>query len=160
MQFRTIFIYGLLVLFVLLIVVRMWLVNGPETGPTSDIPVNVAPTPLKADEDRVIELQATESWRLVGKGPMRFRAAGTVDLGGGLRTVPNDKQRPGDVNVIAPDLPYGTLLAKIGETGKPFKIGIIGQIAANDVIYLAINDSDRSDNSGFYTITLTGGTKY
>jgi len=160
MQLRTIFIYGLVVLAVFLIIVRMWLVNGPDQQAASDMPVNLQPTPLNVDENRVIELQANETWRLVGKGPLRFRASGTVDLGNGLHTVPNDKQRPGDSKALAPDLPYGTLIAKVGENGLPFKIGNIAQIAASDVIYLAVNDADRSDNSGFYTVTLTGGTKY
>jgi hypothetical protein len=160
MQFRTIFIYGLFVLAVFLIVVRLWLVNGPDVNQTDDRSLIFQPTPLDVDEKRVIELQATESWRLVGKGPMRILATGTVELGSGRTTTPNDTKRAGDANATAPDLPYGTLLAKIGENGKPFKIGISGQIAAKAVIYLTINDSDRSDNSGFYTITLTGGTKY
>jgi len=52
------------------------------------------------------------------------------------------------------------LLARIGENGKPFKVGVRAQIAAKENIYLAINDGDRSDNSGSYIVTLTGGNKY
>jgi len=159
MQFRTIFIYGLIVLAILLFVVKMWLVNGPE--PASNT-ANSRPeaTVIPNDEEQVIELNANENWRLVGKGPMRIKSTGTVDLGNGLKTVPNDEQRKGDSNALAPDLPYGTLVARIGENGKPFKIGIRGQIAAKENVYLAINDSDRSDNSGAYIVTLTGGNKY
>jgi hypothetical protein len=159
MQIRTIFIYGLFVLAVALIGIRLWLVNGPEAQQTSSV-VSTAPTPLASDEQRIIELQANENWRLIGKGPIRIRASGTADLGGGLKTAPNDEQKPGDETALAPDLPYGTLVARIGENGKPFKIGISGQINAREPVYLAINDGDRSDNSGFYTVTLTGGTKY
>jgi hypothetical protein len=159
MQIRTIFLYGLVVLAFFLFALRMWLVNGPET-PNETETVTAQPTPLDTDEVRVIELNASETWKLVGKGPLRITATGTVDLGNGLRTVANDEKRKGDASTTAPDLPYGTLVARLGENGKPFKIGIRGQIAAKDNIYLAINDGDRSDNSGSYVVTLMGGTKY
>ena len=159
MQIRTIFLYGLVVLAFFLFAVRMWLVNGPKTADEPEI-AKAQPTALPTDEVRVIELNANEPWKLVGIGPLRITATGTVDLGNGLRTVPNDEKRKGDASTTAPDLPYGTLVAKVGENGKPFKIGIRGQIAAKDNIYLAINDGDRSDNSGSYVVTLMGGTKY
>ena len=159
MQIRTIFLYGLVLLAFFLFAVRMWIVNGPETADESQI-TKAQPTPLDTDEVRVIELNASEPWKLVGKGPLRITATGTVDLGRGLHTVPNDEKRKGDGSTSAPDLPYGTLIARVGENGKPFKIGIRGQIAAKDNIYLAVNDGDRSDNSGSYVVTLMGGTKY
>lgn len=159
MQIRTIFLYGLVALAFFLFAVRMWLVNGPET-PNETETVSVQPTPLGPDEVRVIELNAGETWKLIGKGPLRITATGTVDLGNGLRTAPNDEKRKGDAGTIAPDLPYGTLVARVGESGRPFKIGIRGQINAKDNIYLAVNDGDRSDNSGSYIVTLMGGTKY
>jgi len=159
MQVRTIFTYGLIVLAVFLFAIKMWLVNGPDTG-TAAPSFHHEPSPIPIDEERVVEISASESWQLVGKGPVRIKSAGKVDLGKGLQTNPNDEKRPGDLNALAPDLPYGTLLARIGENGKPFKVGVRAQIAAKENIYLAINDGDRSDNSGSYIVTLTGGNKY
>ena len=100
MQIRTIFLFGLVVLAFFLFAVRMWLVNGPKTGDEAEV-VKAEPTPLPTDEVRVIELSASEPWKLVGKGPLRITATGTVDLGKGLRTNPNDEKRKGDPSTTA-----------------------------------------------------------
>jgi hypothetical protein len=155
---KTIFIYGLAVLAVGLFVVRMWLVNGPEPEPPPPQPVYEKP--LEQDAEHVIEISANKAgWQPIGRGPMRITAQGKVSLGD-LETTPDDKQKKGDEKALVPKLNYGQLACRIGENGQPFYIGRRGQIASKEIVYLAINDSDYSDNSGSYIVTVTGGNKY
>jgi hypothetical protein len=155
MNQRTIFIYGLLLAALALFAFRVWFVNVPEPisgpSPAKEIPV---------DADRIVEIPANQpGWRAVGRGPMRISADGLVDLGG-FRAFPDDTRRPGDANALVPSLPYGMLVGKVGENGEPFRIGKKAQVAMKETVFLAINDSDYSDNTGSYSVTLTGGTKY
>jgi hypothetical protein len=155
---RTIFLYGLVVLAIALFVVKMFLVNGPEPEPPRSQPEYEKP--LADDAVRVIEVKADEpGWKPVGRGPIRITAEGQIDIGG-LMTAPDDKQRAGDEKALVPQLPYGRLVAKIGEDGAPFSIGKRGQVAKKEIVFVAINDSDYSDNTGSYTVTVAGGTKY
>jgi hypothetical protein len=155
---RTIFLYGLVIVAFGLFVVKMLLVNGPE--PEQPQPQPESAKPLERDAERVIALNANEpGWKPVGRGPMRITADGAIDIGG-LKTGPGDKKRPGDDKALAPKLPYGALICRIGEQGQPFFIGNHGQVASKEIVYLAINDSDYSDNSGSYIVTIIGGNKY
>lgn len=151
---KNIFVTGLVVLCVLLFIVRMWLVNSPERGNENSVsPRAVTETPSVAGD--TFEMPANKGgWRPVGKGPMDIRAAGRIDLGGGRTAVPDDTKRNGDEKALAPALPYGMLIGKIGEDGEPFRIGKWNKISMNAVVYLAINDDDHSDNSGYYTVTI------
>jgi hypothetical protein len=151
---KNIFVTGLVVLCVLLFVLRMWLVNTPEPKSENSVsPDSLSRTP--SVEGNTIELPANQGgWRPVGKGPMDIRAAGKIDLGGGRTAVPDDTTRKGDEKAMAPKLPYGMLIGKIGEAGEPFRIGVWNKISMNAVVYLAINDDDHSDNSGYYTVTI------
>lgn len=159
MSQRDLFIYGLIALAVLLFVVRLWLVNHPEADVQEQQPV-VQALPvddLEEGDQRTIQLPADDpAWKPIGRGPLMITATGTVDLGG-IRTVANDEKRPGDDKALVPSLPYGTLVGRIGENGKPFKLGVRAQVAQHDVFYLNINDSDYADNSGAYTVTFKRG---
>ena len=153
---RNIFIYGLVVLAVLLFAVRMWVVNLPEPMTSSNVRVH----PLAIDAQRLTEIRGNEpGWKAIGRGPITIEARGTIDIGG-METSPDDEKRPGDEKALVPTLPYGMLVGKIGENGTPFRIGKRAQVAMKENVYIAINDADHSDNSGSYTIKLTGGTKY
>lgn len=155
---RTIFLYGIVILAFGLFVVRMWLVNSPETEQPEPPPAYEKP--IEVDAERMIEIRADQSgWMPVGRGPFRITADGKINIGG-LETAPDDKQRPGDANALVPKFPYGRLVAKYGENGTPFSIGRRAQFPQQEVVYLAINDSDYSDNSGTYIVTIIGGTKY
>ena len=155
---RTIFLYGLVVAAIGLFAMKMLVVNAPEPGRPKPLPEYERP--LEQDTERVIAINANEpGWKPIGKGPIRMTADGTVDLGG-LKTQPDDKQRPGDERVLVPRFPYGRLLAKYGENGNPFSVGKRAQFAQKEVVYVAINDSDYSDNSGAYIVTVIGGNKY
>jgi hypothetical protein len=150
---RNLFINGLILLAVLLFGLRMWLVNPPDTIGDG---IEVRQTKDETDgTERIIHFAADQAgWRPIAKGPIVIRSSGTIDIGG-QRTVPDDEARPGDEKALVPTLPYGMLVGKIGEKGQPFKIGKIAQVAIKDTVYIAINDSDYSDNSGTYTVKVT-----
>jgi hypothetical protein len=155
---RDIFIYGLCALALLLFAVRLWLVNDSKAEQEPPVIVQSLPAEnLDDGDDRTIQLPANDAaWKPVGRGPLIITATGRIDLGG-MRTTPDDKKRPGDDKALVPSLPYGTLVGRIGENGKPFKIGIRAQVAQRDVLYLNVNDADYTDNSGTYTVTLKRG---
>ncbi len=54
-------------------------------------------------------------------------------------------------------MPVGALLGKIGNSA-PFAIGMQTQplpMPASGRLMLGVNDNELSDNSGFYTVTVT-----
>jgi|GEM_PF-6801071 len=160
MSQRTIFIYGLIAVLVVLFLLRVWMVNHPAASGTNIAPVS---PPLPADdlaegEQKMIRISAAKrDWTPIGTGPMILTASGTVDLGGGLRTAPDDTKRAGDERLLVPELSYGMLIGKIGENGKPFRIGRGAQIGQKQTVYLVVNDADHSDNSGEYIVTIRRG---
>ena len=116
--------------------------------------VKVTDAETVARSSGTLEILGNQSgWQLIGKGPLAINAVGKINVGG-------HEALPGKSDTLAPDgspapgLPQGILLAKIGETGKPFKCGGVCKIAAKDNIYLGINDSDHRDNSGGYNVTV------
>ena len=158
MSVRAIFGIGLVILAVCLVGVRMWIVNAPE-----DKPVEPPPPPklyLDAGEQKMMEINATEpGWTLVAHGPVTIESYGLINVGGLDSDPRGNVNRPGDAHTIVPNLPYGALLAKVGEDGQPFAVEWYAQISMRDMVYVAINDSDYTDNSGSYTIAVTGGRR-
>jgi hypothetical protein len=103
---------------------------------------------------KTIEIRADHGgWQAIGKGPLAVNAVGKINFGG-HDAIPGKSDMIAPEESPAPGLPQGILLAKIGETGKPFKCGGACKISASGDIYLAINDSDYSDNSGIYIVTI------
>lgn len=158
MNVRSIFGIGLVLLAAGLIGVRMWIVNVPEETPVEPPP----PQKLYLDtgEQRTIEINANEpAWTLIARGPITIESYGLINVGG-LESDPRGNiNRPGNAQALVPRLPYGALLAKIGENGEPFAVEWYAKISMREMVYVAINDSDYSDNSGSYTIVVTGGPK-
>jgi hypothetical protein len=149
MSQRTIFIYGLIVLAVFLFAVRMWLVNSV------DEPENLAASVQQDGLERLMHIRADRrEWISVGRGPLMIRAEGSIDIGG-RTAMPDDDKLAGDSAALAPELPYGALVGKVGSTGRPFKVGRLSQVAMKEEIFLAINDADYSDNIGSYTVRLS-----
>jgi len=74
---------------------------------------------------------------------------------GGITSTPQGVIRSGEgvKNALAPELPFGAIIAKIGN-GKPFLVGYKKDFNTQEQVYLAINDSDYSDNSGSFTIRI------
>jgi hypothetical protein len=155
MTVKAIFGTGLLILAVFLIGVRMWIVNLPEDS----APEQPAPPKLYLDEgeQRVIEIYANQpGWTLVAHGPVKLESYGLIDVGGLESDPRGNVNRPGDAKALVPRLPYGALVAKIGEKGEPFAIEWYTQVSMKEMVYVAINDADYSDNSGSYTLIATG----
>jgi hypothetical protein len=145
----------LVALAAVLFVVRLWVVNvQPEDEKPAAVVRTLPADDLADGQESTIQIPANDpNWKPVGRGPLMIKAAGKVDIGG-LQTAPDDEKKHGDDKALVPALPYGMLVGRIGENGKPFRIGRIAQVAQHDVLYLNINDSDYSDNSGAYTITV------
>jgi hypothetical protein len=57
---------------------------------------------------------------------------------------------------LAPGLPIGSLVARIGPTGTPFKVGEAYQAtaSASGELYLGYNDSRCTDNHGSFSVTF------
>jgi hypothetical protein len=55
-----------------------------------------------------------------------------------------------------PNAPAGALIGRIGEDGAPFPIGNLPavQMPGSGLLYLSINDGERSDNSGEFTVLI------
>jgi len=158
MSVRKIFGVGLVFLAMFLVGLRVWIVNTPD-----EKPVDPPPPPklyLDTGEQKTMEINATEpGWTLVAHGPITIESYGLINVGGLDSDPRGNVNRPGDANTVVPNLPYGALLAKVGENGQPFAVEWYAQISMREMIYVAINDSDYSDNTGTYTVVVTGGRK-
>jgi len=157
MSFRSIFTMGLVVLAVALAGVRMLIVNQPDESPA---PVRQQKLYLAKNEKRRIDLFANKpEWIPVGYGPVDIETFGVIDIGGVESDPRGNVTVPGDASALVPRLPYGAVVAKIGENGEPFAVEFYSQISMREMVYVAINDSNYSDNTGSYTLVLTGRSR-
>ena len=55
-----------------------------------------------------------------------------------------------------PNAPAGALIGRIGENGGPFPIGNLPavQMPGAGLLYLSVNDGERSDNSGEFIVLI------
>jgi hypothetical protein len=88
-----------------------------------------------------------------------FQASGQIAFGRspGQTSDPNGNEAERRANYPDPTVPVGALLGKIGN-GAPFAIGVQTQplpMPASGRLMLGVNDNELSDNSGFYTVTVT-----
>jgi len=88
-----------------------------------------------------------------------FKASGQIAFGRspGQTSDPNGNESERRANYPDPTVPVGALLGKIGN-GAPFAIGVQTQplpMPASGRLMLGVNDNELSDNSGFYTVTVT-----
>jgi hypothetical protein len=124
-------------------------------------PSSIVSTPSSTPESKPVatsrsfNLPVNQSgWQRVGSGKFSFSASGTIDYGGETAN-PDTSIRLGDDTAIAPGIPFGTIVGKIGGNGRPFKVGSIYKFNTEEDVYIAINDSNYTDNSGHYVITIT-----
>jgi hypothetical protein len=120
----------------------------------SNFPADVA---LPRNGDGSISFPASDAgWHPIGQGRFSLRIAGWIDYGGqqatpdgsGLTAKETDSPR-----AKAPGIDLGVLIAKIGPTGQPFKVGSYREFnSGTETVYIAINDSYYGDNTGAYTI--------
>lgn len=138
---------------------------NPASTSTQRQPAATAETEAKSSPtktpDKVFALPATRSgWVPIGNGDFTIEASGEIDFGG-VKSTPQGSsivgQDPLDEitqgQVLASSLPYGALIGKIGH-GKPFLVGYRHTFHAQQQVYIAINDSNYSDNTGSYTIRI------
>jgi|GEM_PF-3734870 len=120
--------------------------NKNEVKSSIDLPIN---------SDGSISFPANNrGWHVIGTGNFTLEVRGMIDYGG-EKANPVESERKGDADALVPELPFGVLVAKIGQQGKPFKVGHSHKFQAGlQTVYVAVNDSYYEDNSGAYTIIL------
>jgi hypothetical protein len=152
------FLIGIIFIGTLLLGIGVYLALKPnEVVQNVAISSNNQPIPSStpAGTNKTIVLHANQSgWQSIGTGTFTLKATGTVDYGG-EKANPDTSQRIGDSTSLLADAPFGTLIGKIGENGKPFKVGSVYKFNATETIYVAINDSIYEDNTGSYNVTIS-----
>lgn len=122
----------------------------------------------------VLRIPATYGkWLSLGRGPMTFRLPSVfsrilVDGTDNSITPVGDGTHygtPAPSSAIGPGLKLGALIVKIGQNGTPFQPFTRGDtkrlldgytVNAIDEVFIAINDSDFSDNRGEHVIIVQG----
>jgi hypothetical protein len=80
---------------------------------------------------------------------------GEIDIGGNVILTPEGWSKLGDHTAFVRGLPFGGLIAKIGN-GTPFLVGYKADFDTQEQVYIAINDSTYSDNTGSFTVRIIG----
>jgi PA-IL-like protein len=118
--------------------------SGTLNGTTINVPANVPWT------DTGITVNAGEQ--------VAFQASGTINYGqsAGQSATPDGA---GERRATYPDptVPVGALIGKVGNNGTPFAIGNQRQalgMPASGRLFLAVNDNERQDNSGAFTVVV------
>ena len=119
-------------------------------------------TPSAGEGARTIQVSATRPWTPTGitvqKGDViRFSSSGEIQFGPGAenRSGVNGKEGNYAPRATMPRVLVGGLIGRIGNA-QPFGIGSQATITAPDSgqLFLGINDSDFSDNSGDYSVSV------
>jgi len=111
-----------------------------------------------------VRVDARQAWTDTGitvnvGDRVAFNASGQMAYARGAGQTADPNGNPAERRATYPDpsVPVGALLGKIGNSA-PFAIGMQTQplaMPASGRLLLGINDNDLSDNSGFYTVTVT-----
>ena len=103
--------------------------------------------------DNVINFPANrEGWQSIGSGTFTLNVSGQIDIGGVIVS-PKGWSKLGDDTALVAGLPFGAIIAKIGN-GKPFLVGDNYKFDTQEQVYIAINDSDYSDNTGSFKVHI------
>ncbi len=135
--------------------------------PFGTLPTTSSPSP--ADHTAgvmspgAVRVAATSSWVStfvkVKKGDrVSFASSGQVQLSDN----PEDRAMPPGSKRVARNSPLptvgaGALIGRIGTSGTPFGIGDQQSVPmpADGVLYLAVNDDERTDNAGEFVVVVT-----
>jgi len=133
-------------------------------GATSSETVGDATPGLAAGNDTpgAVRVAANQGWvstgMRVGKGEfISFNTSGEVQLSSN----PNDRARAAGTSRTAAGapLPHASAGALIGRVGNSQAFGIGDQSSVpmpfDGILYLAVNDDERADNSGQFVVSLT-----
>jgi hypothetical protein len=94
-------------------------------------------------------------WRLIGSGTFTLKIEGSINYGGSDRTVTTESRiNLGDKDALAPGIPFGVMVGKIGEKGEPFQLFSTYKYDGNENLYIALNDSYYGDNTGQYIVKV------
>jgi hypothetical protein len=91
-------------------------------------------------------------WQPIGTGSFILEIRGTIEYGG-YEATPDTSHNMCDDTCLVATAAVGTVVGKIGETGRPFKVGSVYKFNTSETVYIAVNDSKYSDNSGSYMVT-------
>jgi PA-IL-like protein len=118
--------------------------SGTLNGTTVNVPANVPWT------DTGITVNAGDR--------VMFQASGQINYGqSAAQSATPDGAGERRANYPDPTVPVGALIGKVGNNGKPFAIG--GQRQALGMpgsgrLFLGVNDNERQDNSGTFTVVI------
>jgi len=127
--------------------------------PDESAPAVVAPTSLQVPAnvpwfDTGIDISANQSVSIAASGLVHYKP------GDQYVTTPAGESAV-DRNSLAPGLPVGSLVGKIGQSGEPFEIGTSASFTAPEEgrLYLSYNDRVGAfgDNSGSWDVTVSLG---
>jgi hypothetical protein len=130
--------------------------------PVAAITGNVSGLDQGVDAPGSIRVPANAGWVSTGRRVRRgeaiaFNTTGEVQLSDN----PSDRARAAGTPRTAPNSPLpsvyaGGLIGRIGN-GAPFGIGDQAsvQMPGTGVLYLAVNDDERSDNTGAFVVTMS-----
>ena len=114
--------------------------------------------------DATIRVQAMQEWTdtglVVNEGDrVVFEASGQIQYASGADHTSTPDGNPGEQRARKPEssLPVGALMGRIGNRA-PFGIGTQTQplvMPGSGRLMLGVNDSDRSDNGGYFTVNVT-----
>jgi hypothetical protein len=121
-------------------------------GTAGNVPANIPAGAIQVDGARAW----TDTGLTVRKGDrLGFSTTGQVAIRPGALVTP-DGSSERDNGAPVPVLGVGGLIARVG-TGRPFPIGsnsTLITMPANGKLYLGINDTGLSDNSGAFIVTI------
>ncbi len=117
----------------------------------------------KGKRVRKIIINGNEKWKNTGISvkigqDILFNVKGVIYINSKTMVYPyGELKLKWDNNKPLPNQPTGSLIAKIGEKGKPFYIGddkAPFRISSKGTLYIGINDSNFNDNSGKFEVTI------
>lgn len=145
------------------------IVQVEEEQKTFNVPLDVpwTPTGITISAGQTLTAKATGKgvWKNISQSsPNSYPKSFEECTPDGTPPVDDKDYYANIISYAAADAYKGALLAKVGESGKPFKLGtdFKGVIQSSGTLYLGINDmrpevdpNAFKDNSGSYTVQIT-----
>jgi len=108
--------------------------------------------------DSGVSVEAGQSYSITGSGAIHYGLSGPHSVSTPAGRFDQGECFPGEIHPknISPTLPCFSLLGRIGPNGDPFEVGMGTTLtaSASGELFLGVNDSDFSDNSGAWMATV------